>query len=137
VKDGFRSSRRHAAAAGLVAAAAVAVAAPLGGSASGGVVPESNSHCAKHYLCVWSDPAYQGQKVRLRKRGVSNKIFRVMNDQASSAKNHRSHVSFLYSDINGDGESFCLEAGQKVPDLGTFSDVASSTRLSGQDSCPA
>jgi hypothetical protein len=130
-----RGRARYAVVACAGAALVVVSAGLLGGSASAG--PPATAHCPKHYLCVWADPVYQGQEVKLRKRGVSNKIFRKMNDQASSAKNHRSHVSFLYSDIDGSGgESYCFEPNQKVPDLGAFSDVASSSRLTGEDNCP-
>jgi hypothetical protein len=85
--------------------------------------------CVMHQLCVWGDADFTGQLVTLKRPGISNKLSKQMDDTASSVKNRRGTVAYLYADTDGGGESYCVEPHQKVNFLITFNDTASSTKL--------
>jgi hypothetical protein len=96
-----------------------------GGAAKGG------SGCPDNALCVWSRRNYEGQKVKITKTGgVSNKLGKLMNNQASSLKNRIPSPGILYDKKNGEGDliGFCDE--ESIANLGgkiDFNDRASSS----------
>lgn len=93
--------------------------------------------CPKKTLCVWEDASYQGVRVKIDGRGISNEIAQKLDDQASSVYNRRGDVSYLYTDQNGEGESFCIEPKDYIGFISGFNDVASSSKLTKKNHCPA
>lgn len=98
----------------------------------------AEADCPQQALCLWTKPNYRGQRLVVQAEGVSNKIFRQLNDQASSLKIRwpGAYVT-LFSDINGEGDSLCFVPGneRRVRDLGDYSggfynNVISSSEIS-------
>ena len=88
-----------------------ALALAVGLSASGGAAaPQSKagSGCAKGRVCVWSEKHFQGQKLKLRARPLTNRIGGKMNDDVESVKVRKRGVAILYENLNGDGEARCF-----------------------------
>jgi hypothetical protein len=108
-----------------------------GPMASTGVAGGDPSVCPKQTLCVWGDSFYSAQLVKMKNVGVTNKLGKKMDDQASSVFNRRGRVSYLYADADGQGESYCIEPHQKITFLTFYNDVASSARLTKhRKQCP-
>ena len=117
----------------LALLAGVAAFVPASGSAGG------DSRCPDGKLCVWSDPGYEGQKVVIKRRQLSHKLFDQMNDQASSLKLRKSGVAVLYMHVNAEGSFACFDGPhhnqRDLADVG-FDDTASSSRiLRGKGPC--
>ena len=89
-------------------------------------------------LCVWAGPMGSGELVKIRGKGISNKLFKRMNNQATSAFNGRGKAAFLYDSKNGDGESVCIEPHDGIGDLGAyaFDDRATSSKNAAHGQCP-
>jgi Peptidase inhibitor family I36 len=120
-----------------LAAAALALPAWLGGSGPAAAAPASKhagSKCPKGYLCLWEDPDYQGLKLRIKGRALSNDIYdHGFNDSISSVKLHKKGSAMLFEDYGGEGSVRCLTGDlNKIPDLAdpgwNFDDTASSSR---------
>ncbi|MEO8091615.1 MAG: peptidase inhibitor family I36 protein [bacterium] len=108
------------------------LAGPAGGAQKG-------AQCPRKHVCVWADPDYQGQMVALGKRGLSNKIFAQMNDQASSLKSRIGRVAFMFTDVDGEGIRMCVLPHLKVSSLtiyGGMENSISSSKLTRRRDCP-
>jgi hypothetical protein len=94
--------------------------------------------CPKQTVCVFADVNLVGEKVKLTKPGVSNKLAVKMNNQASSVVNDRAKAVFLFDKKDGKGVSICIGPHSYVEDLEDreFNDVASSSKLTKRDHCP-
>jgi len=114
-----------------------ALALAVGTAASGGAVAppaKAGSGCAKGYVCVWSDKNFQGQKVRVRTRKLTNKIGGKMNDDAESVKVQKKGVAVLYENLTGGGEARCFPGpGGEYPNLADdewrFENTVSSSKM--------
>jgi hypothetical protein len=107
-----------------VAGAAVALVASLGASASAGIPA-----CPKKTLCVWQDVEGEGKLVKNTSDGISNKLAKKMNNEASSAINNRGKRAYLYDKRNGKGEKHCISPHDAI-NLSEvdFNDIASSSK---------
>jgi hypothetical protein len=107
----------------------------LGGSAAAGV-----GACPDKTLCVYADDGFDSQMVKIDGKGISNKLAKKMNNEASSVINNRNKRAYLYDRRNGKGEKICLSPKANYHDLGgsfDFNDVASSSRnTNNKDDCP-
>jgi hypothetical protein len=124
------SSRRGlAAVAGALALFAGLTAALMPGRAGGTIVPVQPP-CKAGMLCVYADDDYAGQVVRITKRGISNAIFAEMAYSASSVKNRRGKIAYLYEFADGKGYRVCLEPHEQLPSLSPlgFNDAANSSK---------
>lgn len=116
--------------------ALVAVALPAG------VAGSSNTHCPDGYLCLWKDPNYQGERILIKNRSVSNKVYNKANDAVSSVKFRAHGVAVLYEDTNGEGETRCITKSEhrNVPDLAvmawSFDNTTSSTKIADKPPGP-
>jgi hypothetical protein len=123
-----------------IAAGALTLGAVSGlGLAMSGSATARGSDCPDGKLCLWQHNEGGGEQVNIRdKRGVSNKLAKKMNNEASSLINRTEHRVFVYDKRDGKGDLRCFEPGDEIPDLGAlgFNDVASSTRVTKQDFCP-
>jgi hypothetical protein len=100
---------------------------------------DATSMCPDFTLCVWENVNRVPQLVEIsNRRGVSNKLARLMNNKASSVENDTGFVAFLYKKRDGKGARICLTPGAIQDDLGllSFEDVASSTRVTRRSVCP-
>jgi hypothetical protein len=125
----FVASRRVVvAAAGALALIAIVVAVKPEGASGGLIGPQPP--CERGMLCAYADDDFDGQVVRIRKRGVSNAIFAQLPLQVSSVRNRRTTVSYLYEFTDGKGYRICLEPGERIAALGPigFDDDATSSR---------
>jgi hypothetical protein len=117
----------------LALLAAVAAYVPASGSAGG------DSRCPVGRLCVWSDPGYEGQKVVIKRRKLSHKLFNQMNDQASSLKLRKSGVAVLYMHVTAEGAFVCFDGPRHnqrdLADVGFDNTASSSTIVSGEGPC--
>jgi hypothetical protein len=104
----------------------LAMLASLGGEASAGVP----LLCPEKTLCVFADNDFGGQVVKIDGKGVSNKLAKKMDDQASSVINTRGKRAYLYEMKNGNGSRFCIDPHSSVVSLGGFNDLASSSKNS-------
>ena len=95
--------------------------------------------CPDNKLCVWADDSRAGQRVKIGGKGVSNKLAKKMNNQASSLSNSRDTKVYLYEKKNGKGDSRCFAPGFTDNTLGAsgFNDVASSTKIANGEACAA
>ena len=102
---------------------------------------KATAECPQNSLCVWSKANYKGDRLVIDKVGSSNKIFKKMNDQASSARlRYPGGAAELYEDTDGGGDTLCLLDApglRKYPDLsevgggeGGYDNIVSSSRLS-------
>ncbi len=106
-----------------VGVVAVAILAAPGPGAADEKRAALSSKCPKGAMCVWAGKNYQGRKLTLRKTGeITNRIYNRMNDKVSSAKNRYKHLSYLYENIDGGGQVFCVESGGNIPDFAAFQD---------------
>ena len=103
--------------------------ASLGAAAKAKAKPD----CPKDALCLWDEENYKGQRVVVKGKRLSNKIFDQMNDLTSSVfLNRKDRVGVLYMDTDGEGESICLyeENRWRINKIGApFDDAISSTQL--------
>jgi hypothetical protein len=116
--------------AALITIAAALALAPASGEAAQG--KGSTKLCPDGAFCVWTKANYQGKKLVLTKKGVSNKIAKEMNNKVSSVKNRLDVTTYLYSKRDGKGEIRCFGDGQKLADLAgscDFDNEASSSRI--------
>jgi hypothetical protein len=122
------------------AVAAVFATAAASGGADPGSAKRAESGCPAATLCVWSKRHFEGQRVKLTKVGeVTDKLYRVMNDDASSFKNKTDEIGYLYSDVGGAGPSISFCPGDKVRSLKKeydFDNRASSSSLGLPALCP-
>jgi hypothetical protein len=121
---------------GLVAAAAaVGLAASMAGTASAG-----GGECPEKTLCVYSSDGFAGTQVNISKDGISNKLAKKINNQASSAFNNRNKRAYLYDGKNGKGDKICLAPHGEYGSLGAsfdFNDLASSSKnTDNKKACP-
>jgi hypothetical protein len=116
--------------------AAVALLASLGGSASAGPTPL----CPEKTLCVFEHNEAGGQVVKLTKKGVSNKLAKKMNNEASSVLNETNKRIFLHDKRNGKGDRVCISpfgGTASLADFGDFNDRASSSKITkNKEDCP-
>lgn len=95
--------------------------------------------CPEGKLCLWADNKGGGQQVNIRdKRGVSNKLANMMNNEASSLVNETEHRVYLYDKRDAKGDRRCFEPEAEIADLGAdagFNDIASSTKVTKGDTC--
>lgn len=100
--------------------------------------PRLGPGCPEGKLCVWEHNTQGGEVVKIGGSGKSNKLFKKMNNEASSLINNRDEKAFLYDKRNGNGERRCFEPGETVDSLGDtgFNDLASSSRNAVGDICP-
>lgn len=114
-----------------LAAAAAALAL---GSVGAGAGPEkaSKKSCPDGRLCVWAKRGYEGQKVVIRTREVSNELGEKMDDKASSLKLRKSGTAVLYEDLDAEGVGYCFDGPhlnyRNFKDL-NFDNAASSTEI--------
>jgi hypothetical protein len=103
-----------------------------------GVVPatagSSNSNCPHGYLCLWTEVDYQGERIMISGRQLTNKILQKNNDEVSSLKFRKAGVAVLYEDADGQGQFRCFtHETRNVPDLSTmdwdFDNTASSSKI--------
>jgi hypothetical protein len=117
------------------AAAAVGLATMLAASPA-----SAGPSCPEKTLCVWQHNDLGGQLVKMKSDGISNKLAKKMNNEASSVINNRNKRAYLYDRRNGKGEKICLSPKANYHDLGgsfDFNDVASSSRnTNNKDDCP-
>ena len=92
--------------------------------------------CPDKALCVFEHNDYAGQRIVIKRRGVSNKLFKQLDDTASSVINTRGKVSHLYSEKGGEGDAYCVEPGGTTNDLGGYNDLASSSKNTRKNQCP-
>lgn len=121
----------------LAATVAVAVVAvPFGGPAAASQT-EKGSACPNNAVCVYADPGGLGQRVVLKEFGVSNKLAKRMNNEASSAINIADGAIFFYDKRNAEGDRVCMAPNDKG-NLSTFGfeDRASSSKLTHRNHCP-
>jgi hypothetical protein len=117
----------------LIAAAGLAVALPATNAFGGASGPEkpAGKSCPDGNLCLWADENYEGQKVKIHGKGLSNQLYKEMNDNAESLKLRREGGAVLYTNTDGDSVSFCVTHGPtNFNDLFEGSNDASSTRIS-------
>ena len=91
--------------------------------------------CPDKALCVFEHNDYAGERIVIKREGVSNKLFKRFDETASSAINNRGKASYLYSEKNAEGDWFCIERRSGVGDMGSFNDAASSSRNAGGRNC--
>jgi hypothetical protein len=127
-----RSGRLSIAVLAATAATAVALISTAGDAGAGG------GSCPDNKLCVFAGDSRSGQRVKIGGNGVSNKLAREMNNQASSLSNRRDTKVFLYEKRGARGEVRCFPPGVTDNALGDsgFDDVASSTKIANGTSCP-
>jgi Tol biopolymer transport system component len=91
-----------------------------------------------HALCFFEDQAGLGGHVDVTKIGVSNRLAKLMNNQASSVYNDRTGAAFIYDNRNAEGPHICLETGDGFDDMtdASFNDMATSTKLTHRKHCP-
>ena len=128
----IRPASRHlpmAAAAAILLA--LAVANPFAGAAA------KRGSCSTGQVCFFSDADFQGQEVRVARKGISNKLAEKMNNQASSVVSFRDGATVVYDKRNGKGFRICLNPGTKTTDLSLadFDDRATSTRNTSKSHC--
>jgi hypothetical protein len=103
--------------------------ASLGAAAKAKAKPD----CPKNALCLWDKENYEGFRVVVRGKGVSNKVFDEMNDLTSSVfLNRKNRIAVLYQDTDGGGGSICLYEDNRwrINKIGApFDDAISSTQL--------
>jgi Peptidase inhibitor family I36 len=125
---------RGAAFAVAVAASALVVS---GTASAGGEAKGPPKVCPSKALCVFSSDNFMGDRVVVRRKGISNKIAEQMDDATSSVVNTRGKVSRLYKGKNANGGVFCVNAHAAVPSVGPdFNDTASSSKLTTKIGCP-
>jgi Peptidase inhibitor family I36 len=89
-----------------------------------------NGTCDGGEFCVYEHADYVGKIIELDKTGFSERLGSRMDDQASSARNKRTRVSYLYESPQGEpGARFCVDGHDAAPNLGPFNDIASATKL--------
>jgi hypothetical protein len=119
-----RSLRLVLAALAAAAATAFALISTTGDAGARG------SECPDDTLCLWKHVNEEGKLVKIKGNGLSNKLARKMNNNATGVDNNRDGKAWLYEKKNGKGEIRCIQPGEQInnlDDLG-FNDVASSTR---------
>jgi Peptidase inhibitor family I36 len=99
---------------------------------------KAGEHCPDGSLCLWTDPNYEGKRLVIEKRKLSNRIYRFegpdgpFNDAISSLKLRKSGTALLYEDTNGEGTVACFvgpHANQaNLADV-SFDDIASSSEI--------
>ena len=119
---------------GLIAIAGLALAAVSGVGATGGATADPAKRvtgCPADTLCVWSGKNYQGQRVKLTSQsGISNKLAKVMNNQASSYKNKfTDDDAVLYDKKDGGGDFWGICPLESDPSLVDFNNRASSSSI--------
>jgi hypothetical protein len=96
--------------------------------------------CPAKTLCVWQDNEGGGQLVKISSDGISNKLAKKMNNEASSVINNRNKRAYLYDGKNGKGTKVCLSPGAEIGDLGSFADfndaASSSKNADSKKGCP-
>ena len=123
--------RNSVAGAGAIAVTATFAVLAISGPASLGAA-KAKPKCPDKALCVWDDPGFEGQRVVVKGKELSNKIFDEMNDTAASAfLNRKSKVGVLYTDAHGGGTSICLyeENRWRIKDLIPYDNAISSSEV--------
>jgi hypothetical protein len=104
------------------------------GPGSVGAAPKAEAECPPDSLCVWAKPNYRGERLVIDRLGPSNKIYRKLNDQVSSARLRYAGYATLFEDVNGEGNSLCLLDApglRRYPELNSpYDDSISSSLLS-------
>jgi hypothetical protein len=105
----------------------LALAVGASGAASAGSA-KAGSGCPEDTLCLWSKKDYKGDKVEITKVGeVSNKLAEKLNNEASSVKNKFDRDATLYAKRDGAGDQSGICPLESIPNLGDFSNRASSS----------
>jgi hypothetical protein len=117
-------------AATVAAVAASALAAPA----------QAGPRCSDGALCLWKGKNYTGAKHKVTEPGELVKLPKAFNNRVSSVKNKWEFRAFVYENKDGTGQPFCLESGEKVPDLSAFfdeinNDVSSARLATNPGSC--
>ena len=89
--------------------------------------------CPRQTLCVWKHEDYQGKRLTIDRKGISNEIARELDDEVTSFYNRRDGVSYLYEDKNGEGSRYCIPQHASSVNIGdVFDDLASSSKLTNK-----
>jgi Peptidase inhibitor family I36 len=122
---------------GVAAATATFTVLAISGTASpGDLKAKAKPDCPKNAICLWDEEDYQGQRVVVKTKNPSDRVYNEMNDLASSAfMSRKEGVAVLYTDTSSDGEAVCLyEQNHRrikgFPD--PFDDSISSTDVKGR-----
>lgn len=118
-----------------VAAAAAAVAASAFASPA-----VAGPRCSDGALCLWKGKDYTGAKYKVTEPGELEEVPKAFNNKVSSLKNKWEWRAFVYENKDGTGQAFCLESGEKIPDLSAFldeinNDISSARLATGPGSC--
>jgi hypothetical protein len=105
-----------------LACAALALPAWLGGSGPASAAPagkHAGTKCPEGYLCVWREANFQGERLKIKGRKLTNAIYdEGFNDDVSSVKLHMKGSAVLYEDTDGFGSKRCMVGDtNKIPDL--------------------
>ena len=121
---------------GVAAATSAFTVLAISGTASpGDLKAKARPDCPSKAICLWDEENYKGQRVVVKSKNPSNKVYRGMNDLTSSAfMSRKEGVAVLYTDTSSGGESVCLykENRWRINKLfGPFDDSISSTDVKG------
>ena len=125
--------RSHFGLVALGSMAAIALAVPGEGGAGGLGCPDGR-------VCIWEHDDGGGVELRLKGKGVSNKLGEKMNNAASSLFNNTGGAVFLYDKRNAKGDRLCFGPSVEVASFTVagngFNDRASSAKLTERAGCP-
>lgn len=116
----------------LAALIAAVSAVPAPGGSAEAYNAKAKPKCPDRALCVWKNPGYEGRRIVVKGKRVSNKIFNKMNDAASSAfLNRNSLVGVLWTDVDGTGDAICLtrENRRRIERFAVYDDAVSSSTV--------
>src|SRR3954454_19766998 len=102
--------RRPAGCVGM-GAIAVVVAVVIGGPPVAGGKDSETSACPKGRLCLWTGANYTDDRLTIKARKVSNKIYTapgLFNDAVSSLKLRKPGAAILYEDTDGQASYRCF-----------------------------
>jgi hypothetical protein len=99
----------------LIALISTLVLTPAVGEAAKGGADKS---CPDDAICAWTKAGFEGKRVVISGKGVSNKIGNQINNKTSSIKNRFETTIFVYDKRNGAGESRCVGGLGRVRNLG-------------------
>ena len=121
---------------GVAAATCTFTVLAISGTASpGDLKAKARPDCPNKAICLWDEENYKGQRVVVKTKNPSDKVYHEMNDLTSSAfMSRKEGVAVLYTDTSSEGESVCLynENRWRIKELGgTFADSISSTDVKG------
>ncbi len=115
----------------------VALLAMGGATQTSGAADPKRGLCAGK-LCLFAGTLGTEERVNFTALGISNRLAKKMDNEASSVYNDRDGVAIIYAGRNGNGAKLCLESGDAFSDMSeiNFDNKASSTRLTDRKNCP-